>query len=99
MKRTVAIFAQFLLLLCVDAAGSIFYHPFHIQTSLSGTPSAARSFIWDGVVLMFLLYGIFLVIAATRKRIGTSAPGSTLALGLAALAGYLLKFGFITHNW
>ena len=99
MKRALAIFAQFLLLLCVDAVGSIFYHPFHIQTLLSGTPTAPRSFLWDGVVLMLLVYLLLLVIAALRKRIRFSAPGSTLALGLAVLAGYLLKLGFITHNW
>ena len=99
MKRALSIFAQFLLFLCVDATGSIFYHPFHIQTSLTGAAPEHRSFIWDGVVLMLLLYGAFLVVAAIRKRIGTSWPSSTLALALATLVGYLLKFGFITHNW
>jgi len=99
MRRAFAILAQFLLFLFVDAAGSIFYHPFHIQSSLSGTALAQRSFIWDGVILMLLLYVLFLVIAALRKRFGYAAPASTIALALAALAGYLVKFGFITHNW
>jgi hypothetical protein len=99
MKRAFAILAQFLLFLFVDAAGSIFYHPFHIESSLSGTAVAQRSFVWDGVILMSLLYGLLLAIAALRKRIGSAAPDSTVALVLAAVAGYLMKFGFVTHNW
>ena len=99
MKRVLAILAQFLLLLFVDAIGSLFYHPFRLETSISTTPAAPRSFIWDGVILMALVYAILLISAALRKRIAASAPGMTLALGLAGLVGYLLKFGFITHNW
>ncbi len=99
MKRAVAILAQFLLFLFVDAAGSLIYHPFHIQTSLAGTPLEPRSFLWDGLLLMLAVYLFLLVIAALRKRLTASAPGSTIALVLAALAGYVMKFGFITHNW
>jgi hypothetical protein len=99
MKRTLSVFAQFLFLLFVDAAGSILYHPFHIQTSLSGSAIAQRSFVWDGLILMFLVYALILLIAALRKRFGYAVPGSTLALALAVAAGYVLKLGFITHNW
>jgi hypothetical protein len=99
MKRALSIAAQFLLFLLVDAIGSLFYHPFQIQTSLAATPSAPRSFMWDGLVLMALLYAIFLVIAALRKRLNISALNSTVAVALAILAGYLLKLGFITRNW
>jgi hypothetical protein len=99
MKRALSVLAQFLLFLFVDAAGSIFYHPFHIQTALSGTALAQRIFIWDGLILMLLVYVFLLAIAALRKRLGTAAPSATLALALAALAGYLMKFGFLTHNW
>jgi uncharacterized membrane protein (DUF485 family) len=99
MKRALSIFAQFLLFLFVDAAGGIFYHPFHIQSSLSGTALAQRSFVWDGVILMLAVYVFLLVIAALRKRLGSAAPLSTIALVLAALAGYLMKVGFVTHNW
>ena len=99
MKRVLATTAHFLLFLFLDAVGSLFYHPFHIQTSLSGTASAPRSFVWDGIVLMLLVYGLVLLIAVFRKRLRAIAPGSTVAFVFAALAGYLLKFGFITHNW
>jgi len=99
MKRAVSILSQFLLFLFVDAAGSIFYHPFHIQTALSGSALVQRSFVWDGVILMLLVYLLMLLIAALRKRLRFSAPASTVALALAGLAGYLEKFGFITHNW
>jgi len=99
MKRALSISAQFLLFLLVDGIGSLFYHPFHIQTSLAATSSAPRSFIWDGIVLMALVYAIFLMVAALRKRLNTSALNSTVAMALAAIAGYLLKLGFITRNW
>ncbi len=99
MKTTLAIIAQFLLFLVVDAVGGIFYHPFHLQTRLPGTVLAQRDFVWDGVVLTVLVYGLVLFIEALRKRLRRSAPWSTLALALALLAGYLLKLGFVTHNW
>jgi hypothetical protein len=99
MKRVLSVLAQFLLLLFVYAAGSIFYHPFHIQTALSGDAVAQRSFLWDGVILMICVYTLLLLIAALRKRLGFALPIATLALALALVAGYFLKLGFITHNW
>lgn len=99
MKRALAILAQFLLFLVVDAVGAIFYHPFGVQTKLSATGVAPRSFVWDGLILMLALYVVLLAVAAMRKRFAGAVPGSTLALVLAALIGYFLKFGFITHNW
>lgn len=99
MERTLAIAGQFLLFFFIDAVGSLVYHPFGIETKLAPIDSAARSFQWDGLLLMALVYLLVLVIEALRKRLRTAAPWSTLALLVAALAGYLLKLGFITHKW
>lgn len=99
MKTTLALIAQFVLFLVVDAVGGIFYHPFHLQTELPGTALAQRSFAWDGVVLTVVAYALILLIEALRKRLRRAAPWSTLALAFALLAGYLLKLGFVTHNW
>lgn len=99
MKRVFAILGQFLLFLVVEAVGLV-YHPFNIRTTLStslpGEPFAARSFVWDGLVLTLLVYVLVLVLALLRKRFGSSAPWCTLALALALASGYLLKFGFLT---
>ena len=99
MKRTLSIIGQFLLFFIVDAVGSLFYHPFGIETKLPATDLAPRSFQWDGLILMVLVYLLIIVIEALRKRLRSAAIWSTLALALAALAGYLLKFGFVTHKW
>ncbi len=99
MKTTLAVIAQFLLFLVVDAIGAIFYHPFHIQTALSGTPLAQRFFVWDGLLLAALAYALLLLIAALRKRFRQAAPWSSLALALTLQVGYLLRLGFVTHNW
>lgn len=99
MKTTLALIAQFLLFLVVDAVGAIFYHPFHIQTALPGTALAQRGFVWDGLLLMALVWLAIVTIEALRKRLRTAAKWSTLALALAAFAGYLLRFGFVTYNW
>lgn len=99
MKKALSLIAQFLLFLFVEAIGGIFYHPFGVTTTLQATNTVARQFVWDGLILMFLVYLLLLVVHALRKHLRTSAPISTIALVLAALAGYLLKIGFVTHNW
>ena len=99
MKNTLSIIGQFLLFFLVDALGSIFYHPFRVTTKAPGTDAVARTFQWDGLLLMALVYLLVLLIEALRKRLRSSAPWSSLAILLAALAGYLLKFGFMTHKW
>jgi hypothetical protein len=99
MKTTLAVIAQFLLFLFVDAIGGIFYHPFQIQTALPGTALAQHSFAWDGVILTALVYALVLLTEALRKRLRRSAPWSTIAFAFSLLAGCLLKLGFVTHNW
>jgi hypothetical protein len=99
MKKAFAAIGQFLLFIFVDAAGSLVYHPFHVETQLAGTPLAPRTFIWDGVILMVLVYALLLVVQVVRGRLKNSAPVTSGALLLAAIAGYLLRLGFVTHNW
>lgn len=99
MKKTLSIIGQFLLFFFADFVGSFLYHPFGIETKLPAANLAPRSFQWDGLILMGIVYLLFLVIEGLRKRLRYAARWSTLALALAVLAGYLLKFGFITHKW
>lgn len=99
MKRIFAVIAEFFLFLLLNLLGGVFYHPFHIETTLAPTQLATRSFVWDGVLLMLLAWVALVLFAALRKRFAESAPRITIALALAALAGFFLKVGFVTHNW
>jgi hypothetical protein len=95
MKKLLAIVAEFVLFFLLDTIGGVFYHPFHLETSLAG----ARSFAWDGILLMLLVWLLLVLVGAARKRFAASAVPLTIALALAAVAGLLLKVGFVTHNW
>ena len=99
MKKAIAVLFQFLLFVVVFAAGSFVLHPFHVQTTLAPVDGRSRVFLWDGVLLMLLAYVLILLIEAARKRLFRSALGTTVALILAALAGWMLKFGFISRDW
>ena len=96
MKKLLAVVVQFVLFLVLDAFG-LFYHPFGVRTKLAGSSTEARMYVWDGILLMLAGYIVLLLIAALRKRIGMSWPWATLALLLAAIAGF--KLGFVTQNW
>jgi hypothetical protein len=61
------------------------------------TPDGTRIFIWDGVLLMILLFVVILLIEALRKRIRSAGPWTVLALVLAGIAGYAAKLGFLTR--
>jgi len=99
MKSFFAVLLQSLLFLLVFAAGSFAYHPFHLETTLAAVDGRSRSFVWDGVLLMLLAYGVVLLVELVWKRLRSSGPWTSLALLLAALAGWAMKFGFVTHNW
>jgi hypothetical protein len=53
-------------------------------------------FIWDGVLMMLILYVLVLLVELLMKKIKTAGPWTTLAFGLAALLGFLMKFGFLS---
>jgi hypothetical protein len=57
-----------------------------------------RGFQWDGILLMLALLVLILLIEALRKRIRSAAPWTALALALAAIAGLLMKFGFMSFD-
>jgi hypothetical protein len=97
MKKAIATILQFLLFLLVFGIGSIL-PPFHIQHVLSATPAATRIFIADGLLLMLGLYVLIVLIEALAKRLRTAAPWTTIALVLAAVVGFALKFGFLTRS-
>lgn len=100
MKNAISTLLQFLFFFLVFAAGS-FARPFKLQTTLdhSATLTGTRFFIWDGLVLMLGVYVALLLIHALRKRLTTSAPWTTLAVLLAAIAGFALKLGFVTQDF
>ena len=87
---------QFFMFFLVFGAGS-FFPPFHLEHVLGTTADGTRIFIWDGVVLMVLLFIAILLLEAVRKRIRRAAPWTVLAVILAGIAGYALKFGFLTR--
>lgn len=99
MKRVFSVLVQFLLFLLVFGAGSFVFHPFHVETTLAAVDGRARSFVWDGLLLMVLLYVVVLAFEALRKRLRTAGPWTSLAVVLAGAAGWTMKFGFVTHNW
>lgn len=96
MKSTLLTILQFFLFVIVFAAGS-FFPPLHLEHVLGTTAAGTRVFVADGVVLMIALYILILVIELIRKRISQAAPFTSLALVLAALFGYVMKFGLLTR--
>ena len=100
MKKAVATILQFFLFLIVFFAGSLFPlpPPFHHERIISSTPAATRIFIGDGLHLMLALYIVIVLIEAVTKHLRTSAPWTTLALILAAVLGFMMKFGFLTRS-
>ncbi|MDR3744498.1 MAG: hypothetical protein P4K80_00015 [Acidobacteriaceae bacterium] len=96
MRQAFYTFCKFVLFFLTFAAGS-FFPPFHLERVLAVTPDGTRIFIWDGVVLMALLFVLLLLIEALRKRIRTSGPWTGAAFVLAAVLGLAAKFGFLTR--
>jgi hypothetical protein len=97
MKKTIATILQSLLFLVIFGVGSLL-PPFHIQHVLSSTPASTRIFIADGLLLMLSLYILIVLVEAMTKRLRTAAPWTTLALILATVLGFIMKFGFLTRS-
>jgi hypothetical protein len=100
MKKTLATILQFFLFLIVFFVGSLLPlpRPFHHEHVVSSTPAATRIFIGDGLHLMLALFVLILLIEAATKRFRTAAPWTTLAVILAAVLGFMMKFGFLTRS-
>jgi hypothetical protein len=95
MKKAVLTILQFFLFLIVFGAGSLF-PPFHFEHVLIATPGLTRTFVADGLLLMFALYVLIVLVEVMRKRLRIAAPWTTLAVILAAVLGLMMKFGFKT---
>ena len=95
-----ALLAMFLttVFLLAFAAGS-FLHPFGVVRTLGSRGLTVRLFVWDGVLLMLMLYVVTLGIEAMGKRLRDLATWTTGSLAVAALLGYLLRLGFVTRGF
>jgi hypothetical protein len=97
MKRLLSTVLQFVMFLLVYAICSLF-PPFHIQRVLIATPTYSRIFIMDGILAAIALY-IVIVLAETLMKRRCHITWTTIAFILAAVLGYAMKFGFITHEF
>ena len=96
MKIALLSFAQFLVYLVVFLVGS-FLNPLNLRWFLSHpTIESTRFFVPTGLLAMLALYGLILLIEVATKR-PRMAVGSTVAVLLALVLGYLSKFGFVTQ--
>jgi hypothetical protein len=97
MKRLLSTVLQFVMFLLVYAIGSLF-PPFHIQRVLIATPTYSRIFILDGILITLALYIVIILAETVMKRL-CQVTWTTIAFILAVLLGYVMKFGFITHEF
>jgi hypothetical protein len=97
MKKFLFVCLQIALFLVVFAIGSLF-PPFHIERVITTTPTISHLFVADGLIITLALCIVIVVIEALTKRLRTAAPLTALAFVLAAVAGLVLKLGFITHE-
>ena len=93
MKRVLSSVLQFILYLVVFGVGSLL-PAFNVMPQLSFSIGVGRIFVYDGLLLMFLVYILILLIAAARKRLNFAFPHATIVVALALLIGLLMKFGF-----
>jgi len=98
MKRAIAIILETILFLFVFLAGWLLAgipsaHTPNWQVNLSGN----RYFVLDGIVFMFILYGLFLLLGMARHRLRSAVLTSTVAVVLALVLGLAMKFGFATR--
>ncbi len=97
MKKALVTIVQLGLFLLVFLAGSLFA-PFHLERVLIVTPGSTRVFVADGLLLMVALYVLIVLVEALTRRLRTAAPWTTAALVLAAIFGFMMKFGFLTRS-
>jgi cytochrome c biogenesis factor len=96
MKRALAIILETILFLLLFLAGSflpVFYPALSWTVPLAGN----RYFVLDGVLLMLVAYGLFLLTGAARRRFSSAAVTSSTALVFAVILGLAMKFGFRSH--
>ncbi len=97
MKKALWLVLQTVLLVVANAVG-FFLQPFHLTRTLAAGAAQTRTFTWDGMVLMLVVFVIVVGIEAAAKRLRTAGALSTVALVLATCLALLMKFGFATHD-
>jgi hypothetical protein len=93
LKRALSIFLQFLLLLIAFFVGGLL-PVFHILPLWSISTGPTSSLVLDGLFALIILYMLFLIVAAARRRLMTSGLNSTIAFLLALVIGLVAKFPF-----
>ena len=96
MKRILIGVLQFVVFLVVFALGSFLPGANILLPMLSVAAGPGRIFVYDGLLLMLLLYALILLVSLARKRIEASWLASTVAVALALILGLAMKFGFKT---
>lgn len=97
MKKLLSTVLQFVMFLLVYAIFSLF-PPFHVERVLIATPTYSRIFILDGILITLALYIVIVIVETLVKRL-CQVTWTTIAFVLAVLLGYVMKFGFITHEF
>ena len=97
IKKVLFTLLQFVLFLILFAAGGVL-PIFGLPSVISRWAGGTRGFQWDGIFLMLALLVVILLIQALRKRIRSASPWTALAFALAAIAGLVMKFGFMSFD-
>ena len=97
MKKLLSTVLQFVMFLLVYAIFSLF-PPFHVERVLIATPTYSRIFILDGILITLALYIVIVIVETLVKRL-CQVTWTTIAFVLAIILGYVMKFGFITHEF
>jgi hypothetical protein len=97
MKKAIITILQFFLFLIVFGAFSLF-PPFHIEHVLNTSSTGTRVFIVDGLLIALVVYLVVVLIELLMKRLKVSGPWTTIAFVLAAIVGFMMKFGFLTRS-
>jgi hypothetical protein len=97
MKKLLSTVLQFVMFLLVYAIFSLF-PPFHVERVLIATPTYSRIFILDGILITLALYIVIVIVETLVKRL-CQVTWTTIAFVLAVILGYVMKFGFITHEF
>jgi hypothetical protein len=96
MKRVLSFVLQFVLLLVAFFVGSIL-PVFHVLPTWRTATGPGSWFVWDGFVVLLVIYALLVLFAAVRKHFVSGAILSTAALFLAVVIGLLSKFPFTSN--
>ncbi len=96
MKKVLSLFLQSLLLLLCSIVGS-FLRPFHLQ-KVTVSSTVTHIFVWDGYLLMLIVYLLLLLIEQLTRRLRAAFPITTLALAIATALSVAMSLGRITRD-